>query len=145
MEDEQMEAANVLHVFCALYLLSAEELHGLDGKVAALVPLFDLDRSGGLSRGELEALFHGVVQGLSRATGTKPPTYALEAVSEKARDFRILGCQGAFPDVIWSTKDDFRCNFEQKRQKSDQPKVHERNGLSRTQAAHGLPREEAGL
>ena len=41
-------------------------------------------------------------------------------MSGKARDFWVLGGQGAVPDVTWSTKGDFRCNFEQKRSKSDQ-------------------------
>ncbi|KAH8044302.1 hypothetical protein JL722_14780 [Aureococcus anophagefferens] len=42
--------ANVFHVFCALFLLSQEELHSLDTKIDEIHTLFDFDKSGGLNR-----------------------------------------------------------------------------------------------
>ena len=65
--------ANVFHVFCALFLLSQEELHSLDTKIDEIHTLFDFDKSGGLNRVELECLFQACVEGLARATGTKAP------------------------------------------------------------------------
>lgn len=65
--------ANVFHVFCALYLLSQEELHTMDTKINEIHSLFDFDESGGLNRVELECLFQACVEGLARATGTKAP------------------------------------------------------------------------
>ena len=74
-KDDEHDApmANVFHVFCALYLLSQEELHSLDTKIDEIHSLFDFDESGGLNRVELECLFQACVEGLARATGTKAP------------------------------------------------------------------------
>ena len=61
--------ANVFHVFCALFLLSQEELHSLDTKIDEIHTLFDFDKSGGLNRVELECLFQACVEGLASQEG----------------------------------------------------------------------------
>ena len=43
-------------------------------------------------------------------------------MSKNVRDFGLLGVQGAFWDIASSTKDDVRCTFEQKRNRTESPR-----------------------
>ena len=71
--DAAAPSVNVFEVFCALYLLSSEELRGMDAKIASIFKLFDFDASGKLDSVELEVLVQACVKGIARATGTKLP------------------------------------------------------------------------
>lgn len=72
-ESEAIEegTANVFHVFCALFLLCQEQLHGMDSKIEGIYKLFDFDGSGALNKVEVECLLQACATGLARATGSQ--------------------------------------------------------------------------
>lgn len=72
-ESEAIEerTANVFHVFCALFLLCQEQLHGMDSKIEGIYNLFDFDGSGALNKVEVECLLQACSAGLAQATGSQ--------------------------------------------------------------------------